>query len=77
MQAALALEHIGAGVAPAPNGALAKALLMAANAHGALAVAATHNDAGAYSAARVEVAHTTRALNLAVGRLRGLGYGVA
>ena len=76
-QAALALEHIGAGVAPAPNGALAKALLMTANAYSALAVAATHNDAGAYSAARVEVAHTTQALNLAVGRLRGLGYGVA
>jgi hypothetical protein len=76
-QAASALEHIGAGVAPIANGAVAKALVMTANAYSALALAATHNNARAYSAARAEIAHTTHALNLAFGQLRGLGYGVA
>jgi DNA polymerase III delta prime subunit len=76
-QAASALEHISAGTAPAANGPLAKALVATASAYSALAVAATHNDAHAYDAARAEVARTGRALNLAFGRLRGLGYRVA
>jgi DNA polymerase III delta prime subunit len=76
-QAGSALVHVGAGVASGANAALAHALLTAANAYSALANAAAHNDAHAYSAARTELGSTAQALSLAFGQLRRFGYRVA
>ena len=75
-QAASSLAHLSTGGASVANTALAHALLVTADAYGALAHAAAHNDSHGYSAARVDLARSNQALSLAFGQLRALGYQV-